>query len=384
MKKMTKFLVFAVALLVLCLSLTACGGSTKLNLSDYLSISYTGADGNASAVLQFDASQMELDYAGVEGSTPTEEELEKMLSLAPFELSISWDLDKSEGLSNGDQITATISYDSTLAEEAKVKIGSTTKTFTVEGLAEPIEVNPFAEDVFGAGKTVNFALEGIDPFVSLTLHNTAGNDDPIHYVTYQADKDWNLKNGDVITITATLDDQYAQQGYVLINSETTVTVEGFDRYVSTAADLTDTVLQSISDRVYQECVSRNDVNIYDGTNNLTPWGANIENIYVGDTALLLVNNNVETEYSFLLVPIYKTISTDEWYDMATGVTAAKTWKDVVAYYKVSNVIVHADGSVDFDDSYVDMYGSYTDADAANNLYLNGLASTYSTIEVPMP
>ena len=89
-------------------------------------------------------------------------------------------------------------------------------------------------------------------------------------------------------------------------------------------------------------------------------------------------------YSFLLVPVYKTITTNEWYDMAANENITKTWENVIGYYKFTDVIVHSDGSVTFNESYVELNGNYTDASVADMLYLNQFRSNYCFIEIPMP
>ena len=271
-----------------------------------------------------------------------------------------------------------------LAKENGYTFTGLEKKFTVEGLTEAIEIDPFAEDIFGSGKLVDVTLEGTDPFVCLYIRNTAALGEPVRGITYKADNDWNLKNGDTVTVTATLDKKFEQQGYVLSRTERTITVEGFERYASAAADMTSTVLQSISDRAYQECVAGNVANIYEGNDSTTPWGARFDNIHVGDTALLAVNNQIDMEYSFLLVPVYKTITTDEWYDMDAGVNTTKTWENVFGYYKFTDLLVHADGTVSYNESYVEMNGNFADASTAQEIYLNQFGSNYSFIEVSMP
>jgi len=250
-------------------------------------------------------------------------------------------------------------------------------------VVEYIEIDPFDEEIFGQGRLVDVYLEGTDPFVCLYLRNCAGLNDPIAHINYTADNAWNLKNGDTVTISASMSEKYMEQGYVLTRTETTIPVEGFDRYASDVADFPADLLTGIADRAYQECVSAGSVDIYDGRENMTPWGARLENIRVGETALLAVNNRIDMEYSFLLVPVYKTITTDEWYDMEANANVTKTWEDVVGYYKFMDLVVHPDGSVAYNDSYVEMYGNYTDASAADAIYLNPLKSNYTFIEVPL-
>ena len=380
MKKIVKLLLVLVAMLM-CLSLTACGSKTKVELAPYLSVSYTGYNGNGTARVAFDFADFEY---GIMSQWKDKDRLEKLMELTAVETTITYAADVSENLSNGDTITVKISLNEEKAKEYGYSFTGLEKKFTVEGLTEAIEIDPFSEDIFGSGKIVDVTLEGIDPFVCLYLRNNALLGDPIRHITYKVDKDWNLKNGEVITITATMDEKFQQQGYLLTRTETTIPVEGFDRYASASSDLTNDVLQRISDRAYQECANGGNVDIFDGSSNMTPWGASIENIHVCDTALLAVNNQIEMEYSFLLVPVYKTITTNEWYDMAANANVTKTWENVIGYYKFTDVIVHPDGSVTYNESYVELKGNYTDTNAADTLYLNQLRSNYSFVEIPMP
>ncbi|MBE5766588.1 MAG: hypothetical protein E7335_05445 [Clostridiales bacterium] len=368
-------------LILMLLTLTACGGETKVDMAPYLSVSYTGHNGKGVARVDFDFSEFEY---GIMSQWKDTDYLEKLGKLTAVEMTITYAADISEDLSNGDTITVKIDLDEKLAKENGYTFTGLEKKFTVEGLTEAIEIDPFAEDIFGSGKLVDVTLEGTDPFVCLYIRNTAALGEPVRGITYKADNDWNLKNGDTVTVTATLDKKFEQQGYVLSRTECTITVEGFERYASAAADMTSTVLQSISDRAYQECVTGNVANIYEGNDSTTPWGVRFDNIHVGDTALLAVNNQIDMEYSFLLVPVYKTITTDEWYDMDAGVNTTKTWENVFGYYKFTDLLVHADGTVSYNESYVEMNGNFADASTAQEIYLNQFGSNYSFIEVSMP
>lgn len=381
MQKIVKLLLILTVVLM-CLSLTACGGNTTyVELSQYLSVSYTGYNGNGTPQIHFDFADFEY---GIMSQWKDGDMLAKLGELTAVETTITYAADVTEGLRNGDTITVRIDLNEEKAREYGYVFTGLEAKFTVEGLTEPVEIDPFAEEIFGSGKTVDITLEGIDPFVCLFLRNNAELNDPIRHITYKVDKDWDLKNGDVITVTATMDEKLGRQGYLLTRTETTITVSGFDRYASSASDLTYDVLQSISDRAYAECAYGGSVDIYDGSSNLTPWGAAIENIYVSDTALLAVNHQIDMEYSFLLVPVYKTVTAEEWYDMEADEHVTKIWEDVIGYYKFTDITVHPDGSVTYNESYVEMHGSYTDTGVADALYLNQFRTGYTFIEVPMP
>ena len=381
MKKIVKlFLILTVVLM--CLSLTACGGSTtKVDLSQYLSVSYIGFNGDGTALVDFDFADFEY---GIMSQWKDKDKMEKLSELTAVEMTITYAADVSTGLQNGEAFAVKIELDEELAKEYVYSFTVLEKIFTVEGLPEPIMIDPFAEDIFGVNTVVTTTVEGIDPFLILTVRNNAGLHDPIGHITYKADHDWNFKNNEEIKITATMDQKFADQGYMLTRTEVTISFDGFERYVSSASDLTNVVLHRISERAYQECVNGGNVDIFDGSNNMTPWGATIENIHVGDTALLAVNNQIEMEYSFLLVPVYKTIFTEEWYDMDAGMNTTKIWENVIGYYKFTDLIIQSDGSVTFNESYVELNGNYTDTNTADALYLNQLRSNYSFIEVSMP
>ena len=156
MKKITKL--FAIlALALMCLTLTACGGSTtKAELAPYLSVTYTGYNGNGEAHVDFDFSDFE--YSIMSQWKDKEKNWEKLAELTAVEMTIHYEANVKEGLSNGDTITVTISLDEKLAKEKGYSFTGLKQKFTVEGLTEPIEIDPFDDNYFA------FSLQGNSPF----------------------------------------------------------------------------------------------------------------------------------------------------------------------------------------------------------------------------
>ena len=105
MKQIVKlFLILTVT--VMCLSLTACGGSTtKVELSQYLSVSYTGYNGNGAPRIDFDFADFEY---GIMSQWKDKDKMEKLGELTAVEMTIAYAADISEGLRNGDTITVKI------------------------------------------------------------------------------------------------------------------------------------------------------------------------------------------------------------------------------------------------------------------------------------
>lgn len=132
MKTTMKKIIALTMLLVIILSmLTACGGR-KINMSDYVSVTFSGGNGNGTAHVRFDTLRFESDImSGRSGKENTWEYAAKLTSL---EMTIICEADKTTGLSNGDKVKVTISYDNGKARNLGVSLGGLTETFRVEGL----------------------------------------------------------------------------------------------------------------------------------------------------------------------------------------------------------------------------------------------------------
>lgn len=379
MKKSKTVLILLLTAALLCAGV--CCAETRVNLADYLSVVYTGTNGRGVARADFDFSGFERD---IMSGWQDGDQLQMLADLTAVEMSILPEPARAENLSNGDTFTVRIGFDEQLAKAKGYAFSGLEKTFTVEGLGDAVAIDPFAPEIFGEGRAVNVFVEGVDPFLMLNIWNEADFNDPVYHIRYRADKDFAFRNNEMITITAELDAPYAKQGYVLSRTETVISFDGLPRYAAAAEDLPEETLRSIALRAYQECLNGGNANIMDISGSYSPWAVEFSEIRVGEHALLAVNNMPEMEYSFLLVPVYKTISTDEWYDMEAGVNTSMRWEDVIGYYKFTDLILQGDGSVSYNESYVEMNGNFASRAAADALYLDQYRANYTFTEIPMP
>ena len=213
--KIRKYLIAGLAAGAAMMALSGCGSKAEIEMTDYVSVDFSGLDGEGKAEVHFDASAMEMDIyeqLSDEKKDPTAEEIEETLEdigkLAEFENTITCELDKTEGLEIGDEVTVTISYDKDGAKDCDLKIkGETEKTFEVEGLKERVELDPFDSDVFNTDDGIEISFSGRDPFGSISVENHLPSGDPLSKVKYSVDKEENIKNGDAITVTASLNIQ---------------------------------------------------------------------------------------------------------------------------------------------------------------------------------
>ena len=218
--------------------LTGCGGGASINLTDYATVNFEGVDGKGTATVNYDLTQLEKDFVGDDDGNISQEEAQELVNFASFEMSIKWELDKQEALSNGDKVKLTITYNEDSAKEQKIKIkGDTTKEFEVSGLKEPITLDAFDPEVFDTDTGVKISYEGISPMASIVIENGCGDGQAQRFVEYVPDKTYEISNGDTITITASLTEQAIKEGYVLKEEQTQITVEGLESYVLNLSEL---------------------------------------------------------------------------------------------------------------------------------------------------
>lgn len=102
---------------------------------------------------------------------------------------------------------------------------------------EPVSVDAFDSSVFNKDNGVKLVYEGIAPNAELTIKNNCDHSMPQSYVEYSVDKTSNIANEDTLTFTAGLKNGAEEEGYILKETEGTITVEGLDSYVVDVAQL---------------------------------------------------------------------------------------------------------------------------------------------------
>ncbi len=141
-----KFIAVTIAAAMLIGTITGCGGQKNqidttdgvTNILDYVTVDFSGKDGEGTAYVNVDYDGIELEMVGGEEKIKDLDEVDDLAALTKYinaVSSISFSIDKNEGLSNKDEVTVTVTYDSTAAEAAGVVFGSQkSKTFEVKGL----------------------------------------------------------------------------------------------------------------------------------------------------------------------------------------------------------------------------------------------------------
>lgn len=112
---------------------TACGRQKqKLNMSDYVSVTFSGDNKHGRPFVHFDTLRFESDVmSGWQGTGSTRA---KAGELTMLEMSIDYKANRTDYLRNGDKVKITITFDEEKARELGVSLGGLTGTFKVKGL----------------------------------------------------------------------------------------------------------------------------------------------------------------------------------------------------------------------------------------------------------
>ena len=255
---MKKYCVIA-GIFSLSLLLTGCG-RTKINLNDYLTVEYDGYDTVGRASKSFDMEKMISENPSAFGLKGEVSEMELLGVEMVLDEALDGSLDKSSELSNGDTITYhwEISGEDALKEKYPVNFTHADTTYTVEGLEQAEEFDPFAE------LTVTFS--GTAPFGKVYIDE--GNlDIPIYFT---ADKESGLKNGDVIKVKAEDLELCESFGKIPTAEEKEYTVEGLASYAATLDEISDDMKQKMQNQAHDSFLSYSA-----GLTNIPDWQGTI-------------------------------------------------------------------------------------------------------------
>ncbi len=205
----------------------------KINLEDYVVVEFSGYDSTGTASAYVNTTELSTKLAESMGQDSYSME---MLTAIPTCLStIQISLDQDSGLSNGDSVTAEITYDNDAIKQYKIRFTGDSVTETVEGLGELTEIDPFAD--------LQVSFTGLSPDGEVEYEYT-GDTTYLSTSSFDCDKRSGLRNGDVVTISLPYYDEESavSSGYRLTSTSQEYTVEGLEGYAEDYSDLTEDFL----------------------------------------------------------------------------------------------------------------------------------------------
>lgn len=246
MKGIKKLLIIGASSVML-FALTGCG-KTTVKLNKYVKFTAEGYDSMGKVSYAFDYDTFEKDYSGkiktskkiselsgwslVSGETP-----DKLL----LDFCVSQKLDQSDGLRNGDVVKLKWNCQDAIAEEYfNVKLDYADIDYTVQGLEQVGKFNPFDH--------VKVTFSGKSPNGTIVI-TPDSNQPEMKYVRFAADKSHGLKNGDSVSVTASISgntDVFVEQfGQILEETEKKYTCDSLASYISDVNDIPEDMMNKM-------------------------------------------------------------------------------------------------------------------------------------------
>lgn len=197
MKKYVKqTLIVAMMAALAALVLTACGG-TKLNLKDYTEVTFSGAQGYGRASVSLNEDQMLAVLTAKKGGSG-DDEAAWTGTFSTLELldEIDVTLDKTDGLSNGDKVTITVSYPEKLAKELGIKLSPKNGSSWTVKVSDLPDVE--SKDLF---EDLDVSFTGPNGYGQIEINNRSE-----YSFKASASPENNLSNGDTVVVTLTSSD----------------------------------------------------------------------------------------------------------------------------------------------------------------------------------
>ncbi len=228
---MKKNVLYIFVLVFLVFIFSGCSSTEELNLKEYVNFELTGYEGHG----RLDLIMKDSIYDGINkilGYKTEDLQKEDVISRINYATeamkTIHIRLNKSEKLSNGDKVTASVIYDEELMDKAKLKLSTNKIEYEVKGLKEVKVIDPFKDltlDYFGFSPelTLNIKNDKIpEECRSLILYRIEGEDE----------KRKKVKNGDSIVVVAEYNkDIINDKGYIINKNKKTYKVEGEPEFI---------------------------------------------------------------------------------------------------------------------------------------------------------
>ena len=239
---------------------------TKVNLDQYVTVSFDGYDGYGKALVKFDKDAYLKDYKKKIKLKKSGNFLQDSLTknygaaelLYDFYIDGNWKIegDSSDGkLKNGETVKLSWGFNQEeLEEQFKVKFTSKGTEFKVEGLKDV--------QLFDAFKDFDYKFTGISPEGAVEWKGTGDMDGSKGYY-FTVEPSMDLKNGDKVKVKiepANPESLIQKYGIAPKETEKEITVEGLPSYVEKADAISDSLLQDmqkeITDKIQSQLASQ--------------------------------------------------------------------------------------------------------------------------------
>lgn len=214
-------------------------GTAEIDLSKYLDVTFSGADGKgyvSNYTVDRDKLEDEIRKAN---DDLTNKEREKLMD------SIELEVNKVSELSNGDKVKIDIDWSERKAERCGIKFISDEAEVDVKGLKKIKKVDAFED--------INITYDGVSPYITVEVESESDNkflQNCYYEVEYPKDKDY-AKAGDKVTVTVEYSEYDSEQyGYMPKedSKEIEVKASDVDAYIEKPDQVSDEELKNLTEK----------------------------------------------------------------------------------------------------------------------------------------
>lgn len=340
MKKFVKMLsATAVSAAVIATCLSGCAGNKGVTVSGKESCDVSAEGINGKGTISMSLNRDQLDEAAValygnpDKINPNQYsqylEAYSKFSSAVSSMDYSIVSDKKENFSNGDVVTIKLSYNEKKLQEAGIGISDATFEYTVEGLTEATDIDPF--------EGLKIEYTGVSPKVKVEFDTAGCNEYVRNNVNFYIDGDsYNFANGEKFTVTASYNESKAEQNAINITSTSKeYTVEGALEYPATLDGVDLAAIDSQFNDMLEAAMSKEGVYVgkeVSSSSISNDWGATLKITKVEPKLILKAYLNSKNNQS------YVDYENEYGWFWEINVTAKCTDKGYSDKYKVGDVV----------------------------------------------
>lgn len=341
MKKFVKMLsATAVSATVIAMCLSGCAGGNKsvtVSGKDSCDVSAEGINGKGTISMSLNRDQLDDAAVALYGNPDDikpEQYTQYLEAYSKFSSAVSSmdyiiTSDKKENFSNGDVVTIKFEYNEKKLQEAGISVSDDTFEYTVSGLTEATDVDPFE------GLKVEYT--GISPNVKVEFDTNGCNEYVRNNVNFYIDGDNSkLANGEKFTVTASYSESKAEQNAINITSTSKeYTVEGALEYPATLDGVDLTAIEAQFNDMLEATMSKEGVYVGKEVSSSSvsdDWGATLKITKVEPKIILKAYLNSKNNKSY--------VNYENEYDCfwEINVTAKCTNKGYSDKYKVGDTV----------------------------------------------
>lgn len=303
---------------------------TGIKINQYITYEYDGVDGYTDLITDIDTESLINDFSEKIGQDKQKEFSELVSSLQVTAT-------KGKNLSNGDEISLSVSYDDTYIDYLNIRFKQNNLKITIDGLKEGELLDVFED--------VKVEVTGTAPIATAQVVNESDNEF-IKNLEFVLDKTENIERGDILNVTCSVDDEAAYAlGYVVLEKEKSYCADYIDSYMFDEALMDRDVLSEVVNEAQDTVISSTEdthsrmlYKITENTNYLFQYNKEwVENIEVKEIKLLkmqdLASYSADLPVNKLYIILY------------AYVTNADYGSDGYFCFEYDNVVLKADNTL---------------------------------------